>query len=119
MQKLANTHEHHVIPVSLGGRNIPENIIRIQADVHRDVHRILNIPYGGIRDQRMMENEPGIDPKLIYRKKAELTKKYFENIMCLPEDIMMQHVNSLIGQVFKGNYEMFMYKHMEELMKHL
>jgi hypothetical protein len=37
--------KHHVIPLSIGGMDIPENILKISTENHKKIHQTLNIPY--------------------------------------------------------------------------
>jgi len=72
--------KHHSRPVSLYGRDDPENMIILRNDIHRDLHKTLDISHKFIREAREKLN--GVimfEPKHI-ELIGWLQRRFFENM---------------------------------------
>lgn len=87
--------EHHVIPVSLYGSHIPENIIKLERIDHDILHKILNINSNVLRNLRYTLNDV-----LVFKpchidsiKNAQL--QYFQNTNLLNNKVANQQAVAL------------------------
>lgn len=101
------TEKHHVIPVSIWWQDIPENIVVLSKQVHKYVHKILNLPYSQIRELRMISNDPKAPIKDVYRKEVDIQKRYFWNLDSLEDEVREMHINSLLSQIARLKYELY------------
>lgn len=93
--------DHHVIPVSLYGSHVPENIIRLESLDHEILHKILNINSNVLRNLRYQLNDILIfQPQHIDAiKNAQL--QYFQNTNLLNTKVANQQAVALSRLVRK------------------
>jgi len=88
--------DHHCLPVSIGGHDWPENIVRLIESDHTQVHKVLNLPYQKIRSFRLKTNH------MVHRNSQEFIRElrkihlaFFQNINMLPKKIQNQLRDSI------------------------
>lgn len=96
---------HHVLPLSIWGLWISENLIDLEGYVHKTTHQILNIPYRQVRELRDLQHDLDTPYEKVARKESELLKKYMSNINQLPEELRIKMVNSMVSQIQRLKYE--------------
>lgn len=89
------TTDHHVIPVSLYGPHLPENIIKLESLDHEILHKILNINSNVLRNLRYRLNEV-----LHFKPQhVEIIKnahsQYFQNTNLLNNKVAIQQAVAL------------------------
>jgi len=92
------TQNHHVIPVSLGGFDIHENIIHLTENEHREVHNTLNVEYRSIRIYRLRTNHIIFPNEYLVREMAKVHLLYFRNAPVLKRWLIKKHAESLEAQ---------------------
>ncbi len=70
-------HNHHTIPISMLGIDSQENIIRIDAQDHEQLHREQNLPYNVIRRFREKTNWILVPNDYLFDMKKDLYLQYF------------------------------------------
>lgn len=93
------SEKHHVIPISIGGWDIGQNMIVVSKQEHADIHKTLNIPYQFIREFREKTNHKLIPDMDYISELRALHCKYFEKVNELGEFIFALHINSIELQI--------------------
>lgn len=89
-------NNHHVVPISLAGENLPCNIMRIRQDAHANLHKVLDIqPHIYSKAQRRIKE--ATNHKMIATPEeiemwAELQRMFFDRINHLPLWLQKEHV---------------------------
>lgn len=92
------TQKHHVIPVSLGGFDIHENIIHLTESEHKTVHETLNVEYRSIRLYRLRTNHIIFPNEYVVREMMKVHGLYFRNAPILKRWLIKKHAESLEAQ---------------------
>jgi len=96
--------KHHARPVSLMGVDDPDNMIILRNDIHKDLHKTLDISHKFIREAREKLN--GV---IIYEPKhieiiGWLQRRFFENMHKLSKPVQETHkdrVRNLYNKKYK------------------
>ena len=91
---------HHVIPLSLGGTDTPENIVLITQRDHKVyTHGILDIPSRTVRDYRAKCNQfMFVEPLKAFEETVKIQRIYFSRIDHIPKHLGLIHYESLKKQ---------------------
>ena len=95
---MKNTERHHVIPISLGGFDIPENIIHITPNEHKELHDTLNLHYNSIRTYRKRTNSIIFIDEYSIREMMKVQELYFKNSENLKRWLNKRQAESLQAQ---------------------
>lgn len=87
--------DHHMIPISLIGWDIRENIIRMSAKDHVLVHQKLNISYNQIRNFRRRNNNKFVRDVEFFVELRRVHLSYFSNLNKLPKYLIVKHANKV------------------------
>jgi hypothetical protein len=98
---MKNTQRHHVIPISIQGHDVPENIVYLTDQEHKELHKILNIPYQSIRLFRKRTNQIIFVNEYWVRELSTLHKLYFKKAYKLKPHLIKVQAESLENQVHK------------------
>lgn len=94
--------KHHVIPLSLGGYDMAENLISVTEKNHKLIHSTLNVPYDWIRTFRKRTNHIIVNPDEKYvHELRKLHLEYFKNIGSLPQHLQEAHRRAMIAMVLR------------------
>jgi hypothetical protein len=96
-----NIERHHIVPLSCGGHDIPENIYNITYVDHKHIHDTLNINYSNIRTYRKRTNHILFATKSSVQDLITLQKLYFARIHLLKPDMIKIHRVSIERQFIK------------------
>jgi hypothetical protein len=91
---------HHLIPASLDGADVQENVVVIERSVHDLIHNTLCIPYFYIRAFRFKNAWKRKKDKEYVSDLRKLHLMYFSNLKHLPEEIQEMHRNGIEKQVY-------------------
>ena len=79
------TNRHHVLALSLGGRDKPCNILVLSVEDHRLVHDTLDIPYNTVRKYRAVLNQDMFRPtERMAKAQARIESLFFARLKFLP-----------------------------------
>lgn len=92
------TQNHHVIPISLGGFDIHENILHLTESEHKEVHNTLNVEYKSIRIYRLRTNHIIFPNEYLVREMSKVHILYFRNTPVLKRWLIKKHAESLEAQ---------------------
>lgn len=95
---MKNTQAHHVIPISLGGFDIHENIIHITESEHKELHDTLNLHYQSIRKYRMRTNSIIFINEYSVREMMKVQELYFKKSDLLKRWLIKKQAESLQAQ---------------------
>jgi len=100
--------KHHAIPVSLYGRDDPENMIILRNDIHKDLHKTLDISHKFIREAREKLNGVIVfEPKHI-ELIGWLQRRFYENMYKLSKPVQDVHkdwIRNLYNKKYKEFHE--------------
>ncbi len=96
--KMKNTEAHHVIPISLSGFDIPENVIHITTNEHKELHNTLNLGYSSIRLYRKRTNSIIFINEYSVREMIKVQELYFKNTPNLKRWLIKKQAESLKAQ---------------------
>ena len=95
---MKNTERHHVIPISIGGFDIQENIIHINIAEHKELHDTLNLGYESIRTYRRRTNNIIFINEYSVRELIKVQELYFRNAQHLKRWLIKRQAESLEAQ---------------------
>ena len=95
---MKNTERHHVIPISLGGFDIQENIIHITIAEHKELHETLNLGYESIRMYRKRTNNIIFINEYSVRELMKVQELYFRNAHLMKRWLIKRQAQSLEAQ---------------------
>lgn len=84
--------EHHVIPLSCNGPNWKENCVVLTQNEHKQVHEVLDIPYGIIRRFRKRTNHLAYIDIYYVQELIKLQELYFARMPHLSTVLQKKHV---------------------------
>ena len=99
--------KHHTIPVSLRWPDIVDNLMSLRRDVHRELHRTLDMPMRKYsRMQRRAKKQT--NNKLVFNWDdvevwADMQREFFLNFNRLPNDIQLKHIKNMMRQYDRMN----------------
>lgn len=93
------TEKHHVIPISLHGWDVRENIVVVTKEQHARIHRTLNVPYNYIREFKKKTNHKLFFDKDYFTDLRILHLEYFKRIELLPSDLIDKQTLSMYSQI--------------------
>lgn len=96
---MKQTEFHHLEPVSLGGRDIKENILELDHDIHVMLHQILDLPsrlYINLtRQYRIASNHHIVQRPESIDRLADMQRIFFSNLHKLPTTLQKQHIQKM------------------------
>jgi len=93
------TEKHHVIPISVNGHDVVENLTIVSKEEHVLIHKTLNIAYQYIREFREKTNHKLTFDKDYFVELRVMHCAYFRKIDNLPDHLVEKHVHSLELQI--------------------
>ena len=98
---MKRTERHHVIPISLQGWDEPENVIYVNPQEHKKIHKCLDVPYKSIRLFRKRTNQIIFVNEYWVRELTTLQYLFFRNVAKLDEYTQKLIAESLEKQADK------------------
>lgn len=97
------TNMHHVEAICLWGRDIPQNLMKLNRSTHMDLHKTMDIPrniYSRMQRRAKMKTNHKIlmNPQDIDIWK-DMGRLFFENLHKLPLWLQRKHVENMMWQV--------------------
>ena len=89
---------HHVIPISIGGFDWKENIIKLSREEHKLIHDTQNIPYTLVRKFRKQTNHMmHMNSKAYVKELRDIHLAYFESrrLRTLPKGLIYVQRDSI------------------------
>lgn len=77
---MKRTSRHHVVPISIGGWDIEQNIIFLTPEEHTKLHQIMNISYDSIRTFRKRTNHILFVNEYYVRELALVQEIFFQKL---------------------------------------
>lgn len=77
---MKRTSRHHVVPISIGGWDVEQNIIFLTPEEHTKLHQVMNIPYDSIRLFRKRTNHIIFVNEYYVRELAMVQDIFFKNL---------------------------------------
>jgi hypothetical protein len=87
--------EHHVIPLSVSGPNWKENCVVLTNQEHKQVHEVLDIPYGIIRRFRKRTNHLAYIDIYYVQELVKLQELYFARMPHMTTTLQKKHVRCM------------------------
>lgn len=98
--------KHHVVPVSIGGENFPENIVELERVDHEIIHAFLNVSHKSLRQFRLKTNHIAIKPNTYYVKElCSVQNLYFSKIVELPKNLINIHADAIEALCYRQKRE--------------
>lgn len=98
-QKGSGTEDHHVVPLSLWGWDLPINIVNLPIADHKLLHQKQNVPYDIIRNFQKKSNHLDRNSAEFKVEYLKLLLAFFSGAMLLPLGLIRVQFVAIRGMV--------------------
>lgn len=98
--------KHHVVPLSIGGRDYKSNWLYVSCADHKLIHSTLDIPYSTVRKYRACMNNQMFTPtEKQANAQSKIERMFFSRVEFIPKNILQKQILDKLREDTRAIYK--------------